>query len=97
MKERVRTMANELDVKGTYILDMFMRYQGNKLFINRKYQRKLVWTVEEKQEFINTILLRYPVPLFLLVKYKAGNNKDYQYDVIDGLQRLDAIFSFIKN
>ena len=97
MKERVRTMANELDVKGTYILDMFMRYQGNKLFINRKYQRKLVWTVEEKQEFINTILLRYPVPLFLLVKYKAGDNKDYQYDVIDGLQRLDAIFSFIKN
>ncbi len=35
--------------------------------------------------------LRYPVPLFLLVKYKAGDNKDYQYDVIDGLQRLDAL------
>ena len=97
MKERVRTMANELDVKGTYIMEMFLRYQENKLFINRKYQRKLVWTVEEKQEFINTILVRYPVPLFLLVKYKAGDNKDYQYDVIDGLQRLDAIFSFIKN
>ena len=97
MKERVRTMANELDVKGTYIMEMFLRYQENKLFINRKYQRKLVWTVEEKQEFINTILGRYPVPLFLLVKYKAGDNKDYQYDVIDGLQRLDAIFSFIKN
>lgn len=68
MKERVRTMANELDVKGTYIMEMFLRYQENKLFINRKYQRKLVWTVEEKQEFINTILGRYPVPLFLLVK-----------------------------
>ncbi len=97
MKERMRTMANELDVKGTYVLEMFIRYQENKLFINRRYQRKLVWTVEEKQEFINTILLRYPVPLFLLVKYKADGNKDYQYDVIDGLQRLDAIFSFIKN
>lgn len=97
MKERMRTMANELDVKGTYVLEMFIRYQENKLFINRRYQRKLVWTVEEKQEFINTILLRYPVPLFLLVKYKVDGNKDYQYDVIDGLQRLDAIFSFIKN
>lgn len=75
MKERMRTMANELDVKGTYVLEMFIRYQENKLFINRRYQRKLVWTVEEKQEFINTILLRYPVPLFLLVKYKADGTE----------------------
>lgn len=97
MEWRKRTMDDILDVKGTYILDMFIRYQKNILYINRKYQRKLVWTLEEKQDFINTILHHYPVPIFLLVKYKLENNEYYQYDVIDGLQRLDAIFSYIKN
>lgn len=97
MNWRKRTVSNNLDVKGTYIMDMFIRFQENILFINRKYQRKLVWTIDEKQDFINTILNNYPVPIFLLVKYKYENNDFYQYDVIDGLQRLDAIFSFIKN
>lgn len=97
MDWRKRTVNDDLDVKGTYILDMFIRYQKNILYVNRKYQRKLVWTLEEKQDFINTILHHYPVPIFLLVKYKIDNNDFYQYDVIDGLQRLDAIFSYIKN
>lgn len=60
--------------------------------VNRRYQRKLVWTVEEKQAFIDTLLHNYPVPLFLFAKTGEGKKRE----IIDGLQRLDAIFSFIK-
>lgn len=66
--------------------------------MNRRYQRKLVWTLDEKQQFINTILHGYPVPLFLLVssgREKLGTIGDKE--IIDGLQRLEAIISFILN
>lgn len=95
MNRRIRTMGDNLNVGGRHILDMWNSYNKNIFMINRKYQRKLVWTLEEKQDFIDTILRKYPVPLFLLVSYKDKNN-EYHEDVIDGLQRLNAIFSFIN-
>lgn len=90
-------MTDDLNVKGTYILDTFNEYLENIFWVNRKYQRKLVWTLEEKQAFIDTILHNYPVPIFLLAKYKLENETNYRKEIIDGLQRLNAIFSFIKN
>ena len=97
MNRRKRTVAEELNVKGTYILDTFNDFLDNVYWVNRKYQRKLVWTLEEKQSFIDTILHNYPVPIFLLAKYKLENESSYRKEIIDGLQRLNAIFSFIKN
>lgn len=94
---RNRTVSDELNVRGTYILDTFNEYLENVYWVNRKYQRKLVWTLEEKQAFIDTILHNYPVPIFLMAKYKLDDEDKYRKDIIDGLQRLNAIFSFIKN
>lgn len=95
MNRRIRTVGDNLNVGGRHILDMWNSYEQGTFMINRKYQRKLVWTLEEKQNFIDTILHKYPVPLFLLVGYKDKHDERHE-DVIDGLQRLNAIFSFIK-
>lgn len=97
MNRRVRTVSDELNVRGIYILDTFNEYLENVYWVNRKYQRKLVWTLAEKQSFIDTILHNYPVPIFLLAKYKLEDETGYRKDIIDGLQRLNAIFAFIKN
>lgn len=97
MNRRKRTVTEELNVRGTYILDTFNDFLNNVFWVNRKYQRKLVWTLAEKQSFIDTILHNYPVPIFLLAKYKLENENNYRKEIIDGLQRLNAIFSFIKN
>lgn len=69
------------------------------IVVNRKYQRKLVWTLDEKRQFIDTIIRNYPVPLFLVVNNSnvKGENGLVQKEVIDGLQRLEAIISFINN
>ncbi|MCI9079076.1 MAG: DUF262 domain-containing protein [Lachnospiraceae bacterium] len=95
MNRRKRTTGDNLDVGGRHILDMWNSFEKGIFLVSRKYQRKLVWTLEEKQNFIDTILHKYPIPLFLLVGYKDKNN-EYHEDIIDGLQRLNAIFSFIK-
>lgn len=72
-------------------MEAYEAYRNNKLFINRRYQRKLVWSQQEKKDLIESILLQYPIPLVLLA---SQNDK---YEIIDGMQRLNAIFGFIEN
>jgi hypothetical protein len=78
--------------KSMSIMEAYELYRKNKLLINRRYQRKLVWTQPEKQNLIISILKKYPIPLILLA---SMDNDDYE--IIDGMQRLNAIFGFIEN
>ena len=64
--------------------------------VNRQYQRKLVWTIAEKQRLIDSMLQGYPLPLFLLAE-KAVEGGQSIYEIIDGMQRLNAMFGFIEN
>lgn len=82
---------HDLLIRNENIQRLFDWYRKGDFIVNRKYQRKLVWTIEEKQRFINSILSGYPVPLFLLAAASEG-----KYEIIDGMQRLNAIFAFIK-
>lgn len=86
-------------VMGEYISEIYRWYTNSELTVNRRYQRKLVWTLGEKQQFIDTIMSNYPVPLFLLVNStQTVNGVDHPCkEIIDGLQRLEAIISFILN
>lgn len=69
-------------------------YRDDAFLVNRKYQRKLVWTLEEKQFLVDTVFRQYPIPMFLLAAEWCSG--DVKYEIIDGLQRLDAIVSFIE-
>lgn len=81
----------ELDSQPKSIQSLYAWYSDEKLFVNRRYQRKLVWTLDEKQKLIESILKQYPVPAILLADRSAGG-----YEIIDGLQRLHTIVSFIE-
>ncbi|WP_407839190.1 DUF262 domain-containing protein [Streptomyces sp. DSM 116496] len=81
----------ELDSQPKSIQSLYAWYGENKLWVNRRYQRKLVWTLEEKQKLIESVLKRYPIPAILLAERDGGD-----YEVIDGLQRLHTIMSFIE-
>ncbi|MGV9322524.1 GmrSD restriction endonuclease domain-containing protein [Streptomyces sp. NPDC003660] len=77
--------------RGMSIQEAYNLYRSEKLIVNRNYQRKLVWGVDEKAHLIDSILYGFPIPLFLLAE--AGDQK---FEIIDGMQRLDAIFGFIE-
>jgi hypothetical protein len=64
--------------------------------VNRQYQRKLVWTIVEKQRLVDSVLMGYPLPLFLLAEKPVDGGQSI-YEIIDGMQRLNAIFGFIEN
>lgn len=78
--------------RGMSIQEAYRTYTDENFLVNRKYQRKLVWTVDEKAFLIDSILEGLPIPLILLAQTKEG-----KLEIIDGLQRLNAIFSYIEN
>lgn len=81
-----------LESQPKSIQSLYGWYVDHQLIVNRQYQRKLVWTQEEKQSLIDSILKKYPVPAILL-----ATREDGKYEIIDGLQRLHAIVSFVEN
>lgn len=84
----------ELASQPTSVQTVYAWYRDGKLFVNRRYQRKLVWTLEEKQKLIGSILKKYPIPAILLAE---RDGQPGTYEIIDGLQRLHSIVSFIEN
>jgi len=83
--------------QGVSIQSLYRSYRDGSLIVNRQYQRKLVWTVAEKQRLIDSILKDYPLPLFLLADKGNAGGQNAVLEVIDGMQRLNAIFSFIEH
>ncbi|QFS50697.1 GmrSD restriction endonuclease domain-containing protein [Nostoc sphaeroides] len=85
--------ASGLSIKGESIQSLYGSYLAKEFLVNRRYQRKLVWTVDEKRSFLDSIINGYPVPLVLLAE--VTTEKGRKQEIIDGMQRLNAIMSFI--
>jgi hypothetical protein len=83
----------ELTPQSTSIQSIYSWCREDRLYVNRRYQRKLVWTLEEKQKLVDSILRKFPIPAILLAE---KTDKPNSYEIIDGLQRLHAIVSFIE-
>ena len=59
---------------------------------NPDYQRPSVWTKSQKQLLIDSILHDYDIPKIYLHEVERG-----KYDVVDGQQRIRAIWSFFDD
>jgi uncharacterized protein with ParB-like and HNH nuclease domain len=86
----------DLTVKGESVERVYGNYQAWRYIVNRRYQRKLVWTLDEKRRFIDSLLSGYPVPIVLLAERKSAPGQGF-FEIIDGMQRLNAVFGFIEN
>lgn len=90
-----KMIMSDLSSQPTPIQTIYNWYRSGSLIVNRNYQRKLVWTQLEKQKLIDSILRAYPIPLVLLAELRGeGASK---YEILDGLQRLYTIVSFIEH
>jgi hypothetical protein len=81
----------ELDSQPKSIQSIYSWFGEGRLFVNRRYQRKLVWTLTEKQKLVESVLRKFPVPAILLAERESG-----EYEIIDGLQRLHTFVSFVE-
>lgn len=92
-----RTVSNTLTVERYTVSDIIVNYLKDQFYVNRRYQRRLVWGVEEKRLLIDSIIKGIPLPAVLLVKYDVpglGGKKNI-LEIVDGMQRLNAVISFV--
>jgi Protein of unknown function DUF262 len=87
--------TTELSVQGQSLQTLYNLYYNKRLIVNRHYQRKLVWSLDEKTKLIDSVVNRLPIPLILIAQRSRVGAETYE--IIDGLQRLDAFFSFMEN
>ena len=65
-------------------------YQDGELDIHPEFQRTYRLSITQKSKLIESILLGIPLPSFFVAQRDDG-----VWDVVDGLQRLSTIFSFL--
>ncbi|MCJ0830504.1 DUF262 domain-containing protein [Acinetobacter sp. NIPH1876] len=65
-------------------------YDDGELDIHPEFQRVYRWSEEQKSKLIESILLGIPLPSIFVAQRKDGI-----WDVVDGLQRISTILSFL--
>ncbi|SGY93110.1 DUF262 domain-containing protein [Moritella viscosa] len=65
-------------------------YDDGELDIHPEFQRMYRWSSEQKSKLIESILLGIPLPSIFVAQRKDG-----VWDVVDGLQRISTILSFL--
>lgn len=77
----------------TWLID---QHQNKQLDLDPPYQRRSVWTLRDKQFFLDTIFRNYPSPAIFLHKTITEAGKA-TYHVVDGKQRTTTILEFVKD
>ena len=81
--------------KGFYtVYELKRKYDSplKKIILDAEFQRESVWKQSQKSELIESILMGLPLPIFYFNQNKMG-----KLIVIDGRQRLTALFEFMSN
>jgi len=61
-----------------------------------KFQRLPdLWNLKQKSRFIESLMLNLPIPLFYFAEGEDKKGKNNKWHVIDGLQRISTLESFI--
>lgn len=79
---------------------LFDAWSSGSLVRNPEYQRGEAWKTVQRQVFIDSLFRDYPVPpLFIQRLTNQGLFEDTatRYEVIDGQQRILAIYAFMNN
>lgn len=76
------------------INQLTLMFSNRQINLDPGFQRRSVWSSNDRRRLIQSILTGYPLPSVFL--YRRARNGRLIYDVIDGKQRLETIFMFSK-
>ncbi|RKZ54054.1 MAG: DUF262 domain-containing protein [Candidatus Parabeggiatoa sp. nov. 3] len=74
------------------VFELIRKYDQGRLIINPDFQRNLVWKLDQKSRFIESIILNFPLPPFYVNQTREG-----KYIIVDGLQRTSTLHEFVND
>lgn len=78
------------------ISELYEKIKNESLDVRPDFQRRLVWNVKHKLEFIDTILKGYPFPEIYIANAEVDTVEIQSMElVVDGQQRLTTIVQYI--
>lgn len=91
LEKEIKTARKEIVSDGydMSLGEVMNLYKDGELRINPEFQRLFRWDITRKTRFIESILLGIPIPPIFVFQDKDGN-----WELIDGLQRLSTILEF---
>jgi hypothetical protein len=86
---------HSIQVKHT-IAELIELRKNSMLAANPEYQRGAVWNKTHQRKLIDSVLRAYPLPVIYLHHIKRGVGKYARddFEIIDGQQRINAIYDF---
>lgn len=90
----------KVDIKINDTLKALIEFKREGILrVNHEYQRGLKWSRSQKLMFIDSIFRGYSIPAFYFHKIQssAGSISNTFYDIVDGQQRIDAIYSYSED
>lgn len=85
--KRGEIYANQLSMSVGEIINL---YENKEINLEPAFQRLFRWNPQQETNFIESILLGYPIPAIFVLQREDGI-----WDVIDGVQRLSTIYHFV--
>lgn len=80
------------------IVDLYDWHNRNILEYESYFQRQTAWREKDRIFLIDSIINNYPIPSIFICDAEINyDNLAKKYNVLDGRQRLESIFKFLKN
>ncbi|GEM_PF-219109 len=74
------------------VRELHTEYKNAMLLLAPDFQREFVWTLKQKSELVESILMGIPLPMIYFFESDDG-----VIQVVDGKQRLTSLFEYIEN
>jgi hypothetical protein len=74
------------------VFELLRKYDNGRLIIDPDFQRNVVWELDKKSKFIESVILNFPLPPWYL-----NQTKDGKLIIVDGLQRTTALHEFVND
>jgi hypothetical protein len=89
-KTRQRTTRELRSIPVVEFIDDYIY----RIDLDADYQREKIWSREDQEKLLDSIIQNIDIPKLYLVRVKG--NKNFDFDCIDGKQRMATLLNFFK-